>query len=302
MRHLRLKEKRKKLLTVFLCMLTLLLLCKEKVNSAESTAYLDLKSIFEDGGQGFFAVRQDLLIEMLRTRVAQLSEAEEKNKVKKWIWDFGARGFGNDDYKYCLFRGDNQVVRGNFLRVVQSSDYRFDQEFLKDVYSRYASRPATSNFEVLVEPSWIDFSSKISDENTYQDLVRVLNTSEVSGDMERYLRTLYYGYRAYPNHSIDLDQHVRTRYLDTADFNPSTIVRLYEGLQQSYWSQLDSKKRWMLTKSAWRLYQEFSPQKWTELSPQILLHFAQLLRDAAPGPECQPVRIIEWLRKMMASL
>src|SRR3990167_1120914 len=265
---------------------------------AESTAHLDLRLAFEDHWNEFYQDRWDILIDIIRTRINQVPAGAERDDIKKWGWEFAERGFRKETYNYSLFSDENSSLREEFVGIIQQTDSRLTQDFLKRIYSGYQTTPDQYDFQAFLQPAWIDLSSTMADESTYQSLISLLDNRGSAVDIDQYLNVLYYGYRSQSRHEGDFDNNIRKYYLDSQTLRPDTISKLHSTLNQNYWNGLKQKKDWMLAKAASRLYNDFSPQAWAEMDSQVVLDLANTLSKANNIPEVKPVEVIAWIKKI----
>jgi hypothetical protein len=263
----------------------------------ESTAYVDLRLLFERSWKEIYD--NPLAVEVLQTRINQIKDEEKETlNVRNWIVEFAGRGFHRADYEYCLFKNKNDRVREAFLTVVQKTGYHLTSNFLKDIYRDYQSTPDTMAFDVLIEPSWIRFSESVADESAHQALMQTLNSPAISQQTDRYFMMLYYGYQAYPEKVSDFDNEVKAKYIDSKELTPAEIDQIYQTLNKNYWNNLTAKKDWMLTKTAWRLFTDFSPKAWAGMKQDNVLALARILSKAQPGDGYNSVDITQWMIKI----
>ncbi|HHT9126399.1 MAG TPA: hypothetical protein ACFYD6_11360 [Candidatus Brocadiia bacterium] len=286
------------LFTTVFCILLLFLIHVRIVVAAESTAHLDLRVAFEDHWNEFYQKRWDILIDIMRTRINQVPAGAERDDIKKWTWEFAERGFCKETYNYFLFSDKNSPLRKEFIGIIQQTDSRLTQDFLRRIYAGYQGSPVKYDFQAFLQSAWIDLSSTMADEGTYQSLVSLLDNRGPSGDIDQYLNVLYYGYRTHSRHEGDFDSNIRKYYLDSQTLRPETISKLHSALNQNYWDGLKQKKDWMLAKSASRLYNDFPPQRWAEMDSQVVLDLANILSKANNIPEVKQVEVIEWIKKI----
>jgi len=285
---------------IVLASFVILAMLQTQVLAEESTAHVDLRLLFERSWTAFFD--EELPIEILQTRINQISDEKEIKDVRNWVWGFAQRGFRKDEHRYCLFRQENNSLREKFLGTVQDTRYRLTGDFIKGIYADFRTKPGQVVFDVFIEPSWISFSAKYADESTHNALMQTIDTPSIADYADRYFRLLYYGYKAYPERHTDFDADVRRKFLESEELTTAKIERLFQALNMGYWSDLEPKRKWMLTKTASRLFADFSPSTWADMKYQTVLALARILSKTKTTDEYKPVDIIKWLEKIGESI
>jgi len=266
----------------------------------ESTAHIDLRLLFERSWQEIY--KQPLALQILQARIDEIVDDKEAEDVHGWIWQFAGRGFRQSDYEYCLFCSQNNIVRDVFLGAVQKSRYRLMSDFVKNIFADYQRSPETMVFDVFLEPAWARFGSELADESTRKMLMQTLDTPAISKNTDRYFKVLYYGYQSHPQQATDLDADVRKHYLDSSGLTTPMIERVYRVLNMDYWSSLQTKRKWILTKTASRLFEDFPPEAWTRMKHATVLALAQILSQASSTNEYKSVGVLQWMLKMGESI
>ncbi|MDP2913224.1 MAG: hypothetical protein Q8N91_04375 [Candidatus Omnitrophota bacterium] len=271
--------------------------------AGESTAHIDLKMILEDNRRDFYSERQDLLLDILRTMINQVPEGSESEDVAKWVQDFTEKGFIKGSSGEFLFADANAQLCEKFLGIVQESGCRLDRNFLRRIYERCQAGPEVIEFKYFLEPAWLNFSSNLADEETYQALSGLLDRMSGAGKMREYLMLLYYGYKTHGKHETDFDGRIDGGLLGSPSLRAEDIKDLYGVLKQDYWGSFQIKRDWMLEKAAWRLFNDFSPQDWAgKIEPSIALDLASILTMAGKTNDHDRISLVDWFKKMGACI
>jgi len=270
--------------------------------AAESTALLDVRMILENPSQSIYD--EPLAFDMLHTQLPRIRNPQSQQQVDRWVRDFAKYGFQKNRAALRLFRSEHDKPRRPFLKIVQASQYKLTDDFLREVYQDYKNNPGTHDFGAFTEPAWIEFNRQTKDPPTYQALLTLLKSRAAPPNLMEYLPVLYFAYRVFDDEGTSLDNEVRKSHLDSPALTAQRIQQFYTGINGSsstYWAstaETQGKRSWISRKLAWRLFSDFGPDDWSGLEHKNVLDMAGELVDVAQTTEYQKVPIEAWLLKM----
>lgn len=269
----------------------------EAVAEKESTAVIDLALLLQENKVAFYQ-HPDLALGMLAATLPDVTPGEE-TEIRQQIREFIKWGFENEQIGQgrFLFAPRNNTLGAEFLDVIRNTEFRLTSQFIKEVYERYESAPGRYAFEAFLAPAWAEFSKPLANEDTYSVLSRLLTAQGRDQRQVRFLNILYHTYMSHPRFEEQSDDTAR-QYLLQSLTRPTDAENLYKNLQADHWQRLSQKHRWLLSAVAYRVYDGFTPEAWSNIPHPIVLDMARKLEDAGDGPDREPTAFSDWLTKL----